>query len=156
MAITTVGDCGCNKLSGIFLPVIVGGAIASGVTKDLVPDALKPFDRWDNFWDLILPWRPPPVRDILERNQLQILPPPPAPETRAKMTDWSTEDLEDARARQLRLFRENPLLIMGGGKLRSDGLPSEVGSPANNSFNWELLGLGAVAGLVALAIVKRV
>lgn len=148
MAITTIGDCGCNKLSAI-----------KGINGIIFPEEYFPYNRWDNFWDLILPWRPPPIRDILERNQLQILPTPPAPETGSKMGNWSLEDLEDARSRQLRLFRENPLLIMGGGKLRSDGLSSEVGNPNKDNkdnINWELLGLGAVAGLIALAVVKRI
>lgn len=137
MAIT---KCACNDgLSGI-----------------IFPEEYFPYNRWDNFWDLLLPWRPPPVRDILEQNQIRILPAPPAPESEDKMRgNWSLEDLEDARLRQVRIFRENPELIMTGGRIRADGLAVTSGTP-EKYLKWENIAIGAVAGLALLAVMRRI
>lgn len=107
----------------------------------------------ENLWSIITS----PKEDVLSQSRLRPTPPPPAP-TVYKMYTWNINDLYDARRRDLKNWA-NPLFTVTDSSLRSDGLPKSTGDDdikKNQTFDWQTLGLGVVAGLVTLALVKRI
>ncbi len=135
-----VKQCGCRAGDIAGLGGVVGDVSDYVFSTNL--QTMVPYTAVNRLWQILKPVPLP-----------RPTPPLPAPKTVDKMLSWGLEDLEDARVRDLENWA-NPLFSITGGGIRSDGYTKNTGN--DDGISWKTLGFGAVIGLVALGLLKRI